>query len=71
MCRIAQLKCKDSLDVAQLFVEGRGGRGDWLRLGVGSRLLSSQKVREEFTLAPVSFSASEFSSTFSFAAPII
>jgi hypothetical protein len=27
ICRMAQLKCKDSPDVAQLFVEGRGGWG--------------------------------------------
>lgn len=60
---MAQLKCKDSPDVAQLCVEGRGGRGDWLRL-VLAFVFVVAKVREEFTLAPVPPSASEFSDSF-------
>jgi len=58
--RMAQLKCKDSPDVAQLCVEGRGGRGDWLRL-VLAFVFVVAKVR---TLAPVPPNGSEFSDSF-------
>jgi hypothetical protein len=49
--RVAQLKCKDSPDVAQLCVEERGAQGDWLRLVLAFALVVA-KVREEFALAP-------------------
>ena len=42
---MAQLKCKDSPDAAQLSVEERGGWGDRLRLGVGRSFLLSQRSR--------------------------
>jgi hypothetical protein len=56
MCKIidgmSQLKCKDSANVAQLSVEGRGGRGERLRQ-VFDFVLVVAEVRGEFALAPV------------------
>jgi len=56
MCKItdgmSQLKCKDSANVAQLSVEGRGGRGERLRQ-VSDFVLVVAEVRGEFALAPV------------------
>ncbi|PMD63433.1 uncharacterized protein K444DRAFT_626797 [Hyaloscypha bicolor E] len=56
MCKIidgmTQLKCKDSADVAQLRVEGRGGRGERLRQ-VSDFVFVVAEVRGEFALAPV------------------
>jgi hypothetical protein len=56
MCKIidgmTQLKCKDSADVAQLRVEGRGARGERLRQ-VSDFVFVVAEVRGEFALAPV------------------
>lgn len=52
--RMAQLKCKDRPDVAQLRVEESGGWGDWLRLVFDFRFCcrkGSRRVRLSSRLA--------------------